>query len=66
MDLYYPQQSSYTSYSGNAFYANAANGTTEMFLSSGMLADTTAYDGMGFLFTDNCTGTIFIYGYAKE
>ena len=66
IELYYPQLASYTSYNSNGFYANAGNGTTEIFNSSGMLANTTQYDGIGFIFDNNSTGAIFIYGYAKE
>jgi hypothetical protein len=61
MDIYAPQLSSYTSFYGISF--DSAN---NLLIANGILANTTAYDGFSLLFANAITGTIFVYGYAKE
>jgi len=65
MELYSPQLASYSAFNSTSALVVGAS-DPYIFISTGVLQDTTQYDGIGFIFGNASTGTIFIYGYAKE
>ena len=64
-DLFNPFLTTYTSYNGAMSFATGAS-TAEAFLSGGSLRDTTSYTGFTLKLANASTGSIFVYGYAKE
>lgn len=66
IDLFSPNLSSYTAFNAQGVEQIEATGRPNLGLFAGVLTDTTAYDGISFLCSNNLTGTLFVYGYAKE
>jgi hypothetical protein len=65
-DLLSPNQSSYTNFYSLGGNQIEATGRMNIGIFNGCLTDTTAYDGISLLSPLNMTGTLFVYGYAKE
>ena len=68
IDLFSPNLSSYTAFNAIGLEQVEATGRPSMGIFAGVLTDTTAYDGISILSPNslNLTGTLFVYGYAKE
>jgi hypothetical protein len=66
LDLFYPYESSYTSFWASGFNQSESAGLPTLGIYGGALTNTTSYDGIGFIAAVNITATVFIYGYAKE
>ena len=64
-DLYNPFVTNNTTYNASAGYATSAS-EAELFLSGGSLRDSTSYTGFTLKLGNASTGSIFVYGYAKE
>ena len=66
IDLFSPNLASYTAFNAIGIAQIAVAGRPFLGLYGGVLTNTTAYDGMSFITSVNMTGTLFVYGYAKE
>jgi hypothetical protein len=66
MDLLYPYESSYTNIQVSANNQVEATGNILWSYMNGVLTNTTVYDGISIIAPLNVTGTLFVYGYAKE
>lgn len=65
IDLFNPFLTTFTNYNAMQNYATSAS-SGEIFISGGSLRDSTSYTGFTLKMNNASTGSIFVYGYAKE
>jgi hypothetical protein len=65
-DIFAPQLSAHTQFGGVGFFANNLTTQASGGVTTGLLKQTTAYDGIRFTSSAAVTGTIKIYGYLNS
>jgi len=65
LDVFAPQETSYTTISGQGVSNRISDSTSQFFNFGGGLSVDTAYDGFTILADQDMTGTISVYGYGK-